>query len=391
MKFTMVILFSCLFLVKDIHAFHLRPQSRCILHPFRSLPTAVSCPRCNSRLTREKGDQSTFRFHPSRFSLPTLQMTDEDATEIPLDEGKVQKEEENKENIDVTIEEEKDGAIKEEQDGTSEKEQDGKIESKGGEEIVIDKPKTIQETIVEDSTKITNKEGPTPMSEIMQTENAPLGIGGKGGFTYDVNKVKKNLVQESVKQFKHEILSLLEDDSTYISAKSARVTDRTTGKNLRVVRDLQSRDEAIEDKIASLVAANPVSTTTDSNLLDGSWRFAYSSNNAEEILLNSRFVLSQSKTVRNRKRRERGLEVGDEGSNDLNDEEMQDGATQLGAFSSKQWNLKVGKTQNPFQTRDRAIYLENLRPEEYPYMLDTTSYWNGLWSVQRRYDIIGVR
>ena len=226
-----------------------------------------------------------------------------------------------------------------------------------------------------------------PMSEIMETksnENAPLGIGGKGGFTYDVNRVKKNLVQESVRQFKHEILSLLQDDTTYMSAKTARVMDRSTGKNVRILRERQSRDEAIEDKIASLVAANPVSTTTDSNLLDGEWRFAYSSNNVEGILMHSRFVFSQTKTARNRNRKERGLEVQNEG----NISNRHDGTLDLA--SSKRWNLRVGKIKNPFQTRDRTIYLENLRPEEYPYMLDTTSYLNGIFSVQRRYDVVGL-
>ena len=377
MNYAMFMLFFCACLGIEIHAFHLRPQSPCILY-CSSPPTVVSGPGGFSSITRKKSNLLTSRFHSSRLFLPKLQMSDEDSTQIPLGEEKIQK----------------DGGRKEDTDGTIEEGKDGETVAKSEkEETVKDMPKTIQETIVEDSIKIINTGGPTPMTDIMETENkkGPLGIGGKGGFTYDVNKVKKNLVQESVKQFKNEILSLLQDESIYLAAKSARVTDRTTGENVRVMRERQSRDEAIEDKIASLVAANPVSTTTDSNLLDGSWRFAYSSNNAEEILIDSRFVLSQSQTVRNQKRRERGLEVEDEeGTSIIHDDDMQHEATQRSVFSAK-WSLKVGKIKNPFQTRDRAIYLENLRPEEYPYMLDTTSYVNGLWSIQRRYDITGVR
>jgi len=72
---------------------------------------------------------------------------------------------------------------------------------------------------------------------------------GPNAFSYDVNKVKRNFVQEALAGFKWELFSLLNSTS----------------------------HESIDERVQNLVEINPVSTTTDSNLLDGRWHLAYSS------------------------------------------------------------------------------------------------------------------
>ena len=49
--------------------------------------------------------------------------------------------------------------------------------------------------------------------------------------------------------------------------------------------------------IVNHLQANPVSTTTDSNLLDGEWTFAFATNAASTILDTSRFLLSKTKRI----------------------------------------------------------------------------------------------
>ena len=39
-----------------------------------------------------------------------------------------------------------------------------------------------------------------------EAKEVSIGIGGKGGHVYDVNKFKRNLVQESMREYKHELL-----------------------------------------------------------------------------------------------------------------------------------------------------------------------------------------
>ncbi len=80
----------------------------------------------------------------------------------------------------------------------------------------------------------------------------PVGIGGSAGIVYDVNALKRNLVQESVRRSKHELLALLsdgrEDDIANIDAKN--------GGKLKVVvppRWKRDRDDLIEERLSSLV------------------------------------------------------------------------------------------------------------------------------------------
>eukprot|EP00545_Synedropsis_sp_CCMP1620_P011397 CAMPEP_0119008434 /NCGR_PEP_ID=MMETSP1176-20130426/3687_1 /TAXON_ID=265551 /ORGANISM="Synedropsis recta cf, Strain CCMP1620" /LENGTH=625 /DNA_ID=CAMNT_0006960761 /DNA_START=54 /DNA_END=1927 /DNA_ORIENTATION=- len=114
------------------------------------------------------------------------------------------------------------------------------------------------------TTAVANNSTTTPTttavtSSVTSTTAASSGIGGKDGFVYDVNKLKTNLVQRAVADYKHQLWELL----------------GTPGAS----------QNAIEEKLASLCQANPVYTTTDSNLLEGEWSTVFSSNKPAQVLL----------------------------------------------------------------------------------------------------------
>jgi hypothetical protein len=174
-------------------------------------------------------------------------------------------------------------------------------------------------------------------------EKEVIGIGGKTGknsSNYDVNKLKNNLVQKSIRQFKKELLLLL------IETESAT--------NMK-------RSLKIEEKLAALISANPVATTTDSNLLDGTWELAFATSNAVEILDEARFIYSRKKDNVLPQKTEKG-----------------------------DWKLSSNKMDNPLHTFKRSIYLEDLEDDEDPFMYDSIQLFRGIWTVQRFYDIVGV-
>ena len=84
------------------------------------------------------------------------------------------------------------------------------------------------------------KKGGNP-SHFIQGATA-VGIGGSDGFVYDVNALKRNLVQESVRGCKQELLVLL-GDGRQISQD---------GKP-RVIRWKKDRDDLIEERLSALV------------------------------------------------------------------------------------------------------------------------------------------
>lgn len=77
---------------------------------------------------------------------------------------------------------------------------------------------------------------------------AAVGIGGSTGFTYDVNALKRNLVQESVRGCKQELLTLLGDGREYSSTKNAKAQ-----RPISVPQNRRERDDLIEERLASLV------------------------------------------------------------------------------------------------------------------------------------------
>ena len=105
--------------------------------------------------------------------------------------------------------------------------------------------------------------------------------------------------------------------------------------------------------------ANPVSTTTDSNLLEGQWTHVFTSHKASDIVDPSRFVFVRS--------------TGDESS------------TKPAAGA-----IKSGVAENPVRSLYRQIHLEELDPDEVPYIVDTKTYFGGLWSISSQYDVTGL-
>lgn len=119
--------------------------------------------------------------------------------------------------------------------------------------------------------------------------------------------------------------------------------------------------------------ANPVSTTTDSNLLDGEWSFAFQTNSASTILDTRRFLLSKTK---------RPAEEEDESQDNTGNA----GSTVRGG----PWRFRSGKTENPFRSSTREIYLENLSGDENAHVIDETRVLGGLFQISRRYDVFGL-
>jgi len=214
-----------------------------------------------------------------------------------------------------------------------------------------------------------------PSHFINRERETPVGIGGKDGFVYDVNKLKRNLVQESITGCKQELLVLLGDgrqSESTISSSSSASKENEDGKQKAVVppRWRRDRDDLIEERLAALVQANPVSTTTDSNLLDGEWSFAFATNEASTILDTSRFLLSKTKRI----------EDDDDNVNKKKEVTARGGP----------WSFRAGKTENPFRSSTRQIYLENLDIRENAHIIDETRVLGGLFRISQRYDVYGL-
>eukprot|EP00956_Cyclotella_meneghiniana_P010855 scaffold15227_cov70-Cyclotella_meneghiniana.AAC.5 len=219
-----------------------------------------------------------------------------------------------------------------------------------------------QDVTLENKAKNETSESP------YQTEQA-VGIGGNSGFTYDVNKLKRNLVQESVRGCKQELLTLLGDEREYSNAK-----DTTTKPTISVPNSRKDRDDLIEDRLAALVQANPVSTTTDSNLLDGDWSFAFATKSASGILDTSRFLLSKTK------RKEATTDSSQIQYRNNKDVHVRGGP----------WRFQTGRTENPFRSSTRQIFLENLSESEDAHIIDVTSVLGGIYTIKRRYEVFGL-
>ena len=115
-----------------------------------------------------------------------------------------------------------------------------------------------------------------------------------------------------------------------------------------------------------------MSTTTDSNLLDGEWSFAFATNSASSILDTSRFLLSKSKRIND--------------PSEVSDDSGKNSASVRGG----PWRFRAGKTENPFRTSTREIYLENLSSDENAHIIDETRVLGGLFQNSRRYDVYGL-
>ena len=102
-----------------------------------------------------------------------------------------------------------------------------------------------------ETTNNNETESPTNSSHFIQRQQA-VGIGGNSGFVYDVNALKKNLVQESVRGCKQELLSLLGDGREYSGSSDVKSQRAITAPKTR-----KDRDELIEERLAALVQVGP--------------------------------------------------------------------------------------------------------------------------------------
>jgi len=162
--------------------------------------------------------------------------------------------------------------------------------------------------------------------------------------------------------------------------------NNNNNNNIKKFKSIQQRLK-IEEKLAALISANPVATTTDSNLLEGTWELAFATENAVEILDEARFVYSRKKQVSS------AAGSGSEGRKQVVLDEMNGGGGG-GDDVGNGWNLananQGGKLENPLHTVKRSIYLEDLDQDEDPFMVDSVSLFRGLWTVKRFYKIIGL-
>ena len=111
---------------------------------------------------------------------------------------------------------------------------------------------------------------------------------------------------------------------------------------------------------------NPVTTTTDSNILDGDWEFTLAIESTPIIRESLRFALKNPYTTTTKQTTTK---------------------TSLGS----PFRFKKQQTyENVFRESKRHINLENLQDDEDPYILDSTSYYNGLLRVDTLYKVVGL-
>jgi hypothetical protein len=182
------------------------------------------------------------------------------------------------------------------------------------------------------------------------------GIGGQGGYVYDVNSLKRNLLQETVHAYKKELWTLL-------------LQYQTAGSGVT--------EWDVVDKLAALVQASPVRTTTDSNLLDGSWCLAYTSQQSNVA------DLKRILHIRDRTRRKRGRN----GSRRISI--SRSGSEEQEQQVSRNSNRK-GVMTGLFQTTIRNFHLEELQDDEDAYVQDDTRFFCGLLTRTRRSAVRGL-
>lgn len=153
------------------------------------------------------------------------------------------------------------------------------------------------------------------------SSTAVLGIGGLGGVVYDVNRLKRNLLQETMRAYKKSVWNLL--------------------------TDITSSELDICEKLAALVQGSPVRTTTDSNLLEGTWTLAYTSKYGTVELL------QQLRPLYTKNQRRARLKQQRLGQNAINTDAESE--TELGASPLEK---RVTGKEGFFCTKQRTFSLE---------------------------------
>lgn len=190
------------------------------------------------------------------------------------------------------------------------------------------------------------------------------GIGGQGGYVYDVNSLKRNLLQETVHAYKKELWTLL-------------LQYQTAGSGVT--------EWDVVDKLAALVQASPVRTTTDSNLLDGSWCLAYTSQKSNVADLKK--ILHIRERTRRKRDKNGDRRIGISRSGDGRDGQQGEHQTEL---TLSRYNNRKGIMSGLFQTTIRNFHLEELQDDEDAYVEDTTRFFGGLLTHTRRSAVRGL-
>jgi hypothetical protein len=201
----------------------------------------------------------------------------------------------------------------------------------------------------------------SPVSKGSFSLDMVQGIGGKGGVVYDVNRLKRNLMQETMALYKEELWDLL--------GSSTPTTN----------------DQQVVDKLVALVQASPVRTTTDSNLLDSQddWVLAYRSQYPTTV---ESLVVDKGEVVAN-------------GNMPYNARyhflwSATNNATNRGMDSKKStfWERSVfwNKAKEFVQTKQRSFRLEELADDEDAYVKDTNFVLGGILTRTQRYALDGL-
>ena len=203
------------------------------------------------------------------------------------------------------------------------------------------------------------------------------GIGGKGGIIFDVNRLKRNLVQETIRKYKRELFLLLHSSSAAVHTQQQ-----------------QQQQQSMQEKINVLIQVNPVSTTTDSNLLEGRWIFMISLP-VEDIILDSSVSSSSNRddndgsidtTTTTTSKIQTDIPPNTLGIQDKKKKKM---VTSSWTRSLQRQLLSFDKPSKiSFQL---TFHLENVPDEELPHVIDERIHTRGWYTSKTIYQIIGVR
>jgi hypothetical protein len=151
-----------------------------------------------------------------------------------------------------------------------------------------------------------------------------------------------------------------------------------------ILNSPMSTEYYILTKLAALVQGSPVVTTTDSNLMDGSWTLAYQSKHS--------FVQDLRKLpldlIIRRDRRSTITTTSSSISSSRSGSIAAGTAERIKEHYKKMRPAMRRRSGKEVVTRHRRIFgLETLKEDEDPYVLDETSYFGGLFGKQKTYRV----
>ena len=165
------------------------------------------------------------------------------------------------------------------------------------------------------------------------------------------SQLKRNLVQETIRAYKTELLAELSR-----GRPSSSTENEPNGYDY---------DASVKDKLTSLIQVNPVSTTTDSNLLEGEWELAFIAPSAAEVL--------NATPARLNVRNKRG-----------------DNVNKAKIPPPKRRDQVYSALSSFVSSSTRNIVLENLKEDEDPYLIEALRVIGGFVQYRRKYLVNGL-